>query len=113
MSDDSVKPENNLKTLTQLGLGPCTRIGDGQTRIPKQDWNTGFLKNSDKRELFPFLSAQLVKQDLCGRLLLSTNTESVPSNKQDDVFGLQPCNHIEADTRISAPPGCIDPHSQQ
>jgi hypothetical protein len=96
-------PEDNLKTLThhRRGVGPRTRIGDGQTRIPKQYWNTGFLKNTDnKRELFPFLSAQLVKQDLGGRLLLSTYKESVLSNKQHDVSGLQPCNHIEADTRI-------------
>ncbi|KAJ8257557.1 hypothetical protein GJAV_G00186910 [Gymnothorax javanicus] len=96
-------PEDNLKTLTyhRRGLGPRTRIGDGQTRIPKQDWNTGFLKNIDtKRELFLFLSAQLVKQDLGGSLLLSTNKESVLSNKQHHVSGPQPCNHTEADTRI-------------
>ena len=52
----------NLKTLTHQhrGLGPRTRIGDGNTRIPKQDWNTGFLKNTDnKRELFQFLSKEL------------------------------------------------------
>ena len=32
-------PEDNLKTLTHQhrGLGPRTRIGDGNTRIPKQD----------------------------------------------------------------------------
>jgi len=36
-------PEDNLKTLTHQhrGLGPRTKIGDGHTRIPKQDWNTG------------------------------------------------------------------------
>jgi len=60
-------PKDNLKTLTHQhrGLGPCTRIGDGNTRIPKQDWNTEFLKNTDnKRELFPFLSKELVNLDL-------------------------------------------------
>ncbi|KAL8599464.1 hypothetical protein ACOMHN_029279 [Nucella lapillus] len=96
-------PEDNLKTQThnRRGLGPRTRIGDGQTRIPKHDWSTGFLKNVDnKRELFPFLSAQLVNQDLGGRLLLSTSEESVLSNRQHDVTGLHPCNHTEADTRI-------------
>ncbi|KAL8582187.1 hypothetical protein ACOMHN_004106 [Nucella lapillus] len=96
-------PEDNLKTQThnRRGLGPRTRIGDGQTRIPKHDWSTGFLKNVDnKRELFPFLSAQLVNQDLGGRLLLSTSEESVLSNQQYDVTGLHPCNQTEADTRI-------------
>ena len=96
-------PDENLKTLThrRRGLGPRTRIGDGHTHIPKHDWNSGFLKNiNNKRELFPFLSAQLVKHDLGGRLLLSTNLQSVLSNKQADISGLQPCNHTKADTRI-------------
>ena len=33
-------PEDSLKTLTHQhrGLRPRTRIGDGNTRIPKQDW---------------------------------------------------------------------------
>jgi len=51
-------------------------------------------------ELFPFLSKELVKQDLGGRLLLGTNLQNVLSNKQRDNCGLQPCNHTEADTRI-------------
>jgi len=96
-------PEDNIKTLTHQnrGLDPRTKIGDGHTRIPKQDWNTWFLKNIDnEKELFPFPSIELVKQDLGGRLLLSTNLQSVLSNKQQDISGLQPCNHTEADTRI-------------
>lgn len=98
-----IYPEENLKTLKHQhhGLGPRTRIGDGHTRIPKHDWNAGFLKNIDnKRELFPFLSRELVKLDLNGRLLISTNMQNVFSNKQQDISGLQPCNHTEADTRI-------------
>ena len=65
------------------------------THIPKKDWNTGFLKNiSNKSELFPLLSEQLIKHDL------STNLQSVLSNKQADISGLQPCNHTEADIGI-------------
>ena len=41
-----------------------------------------------------------MKLDLNGRLVISTNMESVFSNKQVDISGLQPCNHTEADTRI-------------
>ena len=33
-------------------------------------------------------------------LLLSTKTDSVVSNKPCDLTDLQPCNHVEADTRI-------------
>ena len=96
-------PEDNLKTLThhRRGLGPRTRIGDGQTRIPKKDWNTGFLKNiENKKELFSFLSEKIVLHDLGGRLILSTINKSLLSNRQHDISGLHPCNHTEADTRI-------------
>ena len=82
-------PEENLKTLTHqhCGSGPRTKIGDDHTRIPKQDWNTGFLKNIDNRkELFPFLINELLKQDQGGRLLLSTNLQSVLYfNEQQDI----------------------------
>ena len=96
-------PENNLKSIThqRRGIGPRTRIGDGQTRIPKHDWSSGFLKNiENKKELFPFLSKQIIKSDMKGALLLSTNLENVISNRTYDVSALQPCNHAEADTRI-------------
>ena len=96
-------PEHSLKSLThqRRGTGPRTRIGDGQTRIPKHDWNSGFLKNEEnKKELFCFLSDEIVKHDMGGKLLLSTKCDSVLSNRQCDVSALQPCNHCEADTRI-------------
>ena len=35
-----------------------------------------------------------------GRMLVSTKLENVISNRSCDLFGLQPCNHLEADTRI-------------
>ena len=96
-------PDANLKSLThqRRGTGPRTRLGDGNTRIPKHDWNSKFLKNKDnKKELFVFLSEQIVKNDFGGELLLSTKFDSVLSNRPCEVSALQPCNHSEADTRI-------------
>ena len=96
-------PDENLKTLThnRRGLGPRTRICDGNTRIPKHEWNSGFLKNTDnKKDLFSFFCKQLVKQNFGGRLLISTNLQGVLSNIRAAVSGLQPCNHTEADTKI-------------
>ena len=98
-------PEQNLKSVTQQrrGWGTRTRLepdGDGRTPIPKKDWQS-YLKNEDnKKELFSFVSKQLVKADMDGKLLLSTEYEAVLSNKPFDVSALQPCNHAEADTRI-------------
>ena len=96
-------PEGNLKSLThqRRGTGLRTRIGDGHTQIPKHEWNSGFLKNEEnKKELFSFLSEEIVKKDLGGKLLLSTKCERVLSNRPYDVSALEPCNHSEADTMI-------------
>ena len=96
-------PEGNLKSLThpRRGTGLRTRIGDGHTQIPKHEWNSGFLKNEEnKNELFSFLSEEIVKKDLGGKLLLSTKCERVLSNRPCDVSALEPCNHSEADTMI-------------
>ena len=95
-------PEDNLKSLThqRRGTGPRTRIGDDHTQIPNHEWNSGFLKNEEnKKELFSFLSEEIVKQALGGKLLLSSKCERVLSNSPCDVSALEPCNYSEADTR--------------
>ena len=96
-------PEGNLKLLThqRRGTGLRTRIGDSHTQIPKHEWNSGFIKNEEnKKELFSFLSEEIVKKDLGGKLLLCTKCERVLSNRPCDVSALEPCNHSEADTMI-------------
>ena len=100
---DNYPEENNLKALTQQRRwnGPRTRVGDGSTNIPKSEWNNGFLNNAEnKKKLFSFISRQIAKKDMDGKLLLSTCFETVLSNKDCDLATLQPCNHYEADTRI-------------
>jgi hypothetical protein len=100
---DNYPEENNLKALTQQrrGNGPRRRVGDGSTPIPKRERNSGFLKNvENKKELFSFISTQISKLDMDGKLLLSTHFETVLANRDCDLTTLQPCNHSEADTRI-------------
>ena len=99
---DNYPEENNIKALTdkRRGNGSRTRIGNGSTKIPKHKWNSGFLKNENKKELFSFISTQISKNDMGGKLLLSTRFETVLSSRPCDVTTLQPCNHSEADTRI-------------
>jgi len=100
-------PEQNLKSLTQQWRGSGTRTllipdGDGNTRIPKREWQS-YLKNvENKQELFSFISKQLAKTDFDRKLLLSTDIERVGllSNKPFIVSAIQLCNHTEADTRI-------------
>lgn len=95
-------PEDSLKATAHLkrGSGARTRIGDGSTPIPKHEWSN-FLKNEDnKKELFSFVSREIAKADMCGKLLLTTHFESVLSNRQCDTTTIEPCNHSEADSRI-------------
>ena len=99
---DNYPDENNLKAHAQYrrGRGARTKVGDGSTKIPRNDWS-GFLKNvENKKELFSFISTQIVKNNMGGKLLLSTHFENVLSNIHCDISTLQPCNHSEADTRI-------------
>ncbi|KAJ8396483.1 hypothetical protein AAFF_G00017890 [Aldrovandia affinis] len=100
---DNYPEENNLKALRQQrrGNGPRTKVGDDSTPIPKHEWNSGFLKNEEnKKDLFSFISTQISKTDMGGKLLLTTHFKTVLSNKHCDLTKLQPCNHSEADTRI-------------
>ena len=87
-------PEDNLKALIhhRHGLGPRTIICDGQTWIPMKEQKTGFLKNiENKKELFNFLSAEVVKHNLGGKLILTTINESLLSNRKHDMSpSLQP-----------------------
>ena len=99
---DNYPEENKLKLLTQRrrGSGPRTRVGNGNTQIPKHQWNSGFLKNeNNKKELFQFISTKISRTDVAGKLCLSTHLDVVLSNWPCDVTKLQPCNHSEADTR--------------
>lgn len=56
---------------------------------------------NNKKELFSFIGVQIAKIDMGGKLLLCTHFETVLSNRNCDLEHLQPCNHSEADTRIS------------
>ena len=58
------------------------------------------LKMRTKMELFSFISTQISKNDMGGKLLLSTRFETVLSNRPWDGTTLQPCDHSDADTRI-------------
>jgi hypothetical protein len=100
---DNYPEENNFKALTKQrrGNGPRTRVVDGRIPISKREWNSGFLKNvENKKELFSFISTQISKIDMDGKLLLSTHFETVLANRDCDLTTLQPFNHSETDTRI-------------
>ena len=77
----------NLKALIQQKHGnrPRVRVRNGYDTIPGPKWNSAFLKNEDKKELFAFISKELVRSDMNGRLLLTTYFKTVLSNKDIDL----------------------------
>lgn len=96
-------PEKSLKLQTQLrrGSGPRTQIGqNGNTPIPKRDWQKYLTNTENKREFFAFCSQKLAETKLDDILIVTTQSESVLSNIECDLSGLLPCNHAEADSRI-------------
>ena len=99
-------PDENLKSQTHIlrGTGPRTELGDdGETPIPKRDWQRYLANKENTKELFSFLSKQLSSNaQLDDILLLSSLSDKVLINKSNayDTSRIQPSNHIEADTRI-------------
>ena len=99
-------PDENLKSQTHIlrGSGPRTELGDdGETPIPRRDWQRYLANKDNTKELFSFLSKQLVSNAQLGDILmLSTLNDMVLINKPYDYDSsrIQPSNHIEADTRI-------------
>ena len=97
-------PRNNIKSQThsRRGTGPRTELGtDGDSPIPRRDWQLYLANIENKEELFAYISEKLSRRDLLGDILLvSTFEDTALTNQPYDTSRLEPSNHIEADTRI-------------
>ena len=73
---------------------------NGDTPIPKRDWQR-YLKNAEnKSELFSFCNQILVETQVDNIQIVTTLKVDVISNKAFDTSLLSPYNHHEADTHI-------------
>ena len=96
-------PEHTLKAHAQemRGSGPRTKLSpNGDTPIPKRDWQKYLKYAENKSELFSFCSQKLAETQLDNILIFTTLKEELISNKAFDISFLSPCNHHEADTHI-------------
>lgn len=97
-------PRENLKAQahSRRGTGPRTELGDdGDSPIPRRDWQQYLANIENKKELFAYISKKITSSDMLGDiLLLSTFEDIVLTNKPYDTSRIQPNNHIEGDTRI-------------
>ena len=92
---------DSLKAATRQkrGSGIRRRVIPS-ARIPG-NWK-GFLRVSEnKEELFHYLATKMTNIDVKGKVLFSTQSQSVLSSPPStDTSSLAPCSHEEADTRL-------------
>ena len=92
---DSLKTDNREKR----GSGARRRV-EPTVKIPL-NWKSFLHVDDNKTELFGLLAQELGSIDAAGKEVYSTVDNHVVSNtSRENLEGLQPCNHEEADTRI-------------
>jgi hypothetical protein len=71
-----------------------------KVKIPP-NWKSFLRVDDNKKELFQLLAKESVTIDLTEKEVYSTLDNQVQSNtRRENLEGLQPCNHEEADTRL-------------
>ncbi|KAI8503415.1 hypothetical protein Bbelb_192360 [Branchiostoma belcheri] len=94
--------DNSLKSQTRekRAAGPSQRRRvEGSSPIPK-NWQQFLRLNSNKIELFEFLTATLVDCASADHPLVLTDGPNVQCVPPRDTSRIAPCNHEEADSRI-------------
>ena len=92
--------ENSLKQQARniRGTGQRRRVL-ASSPIPN-NWQKFLRVDSNKVELFSFLNAKMKDITSAEKTLTLTDGEGVICVPQRDTFGIAPCNHEEADSRI-------------
>lgn len=80
------------------GKGLRRRVEPG-VKLPG-DWGSFLRVDENKTELFKYLAEQTVSVEIPGKQVLSTSDNVVLSRSRDDLSGVSPCTHEEADTRL-------------
>ena len=92
---------DSLKSATRQNRGSGLRRRVGLHTAMPGNWQSFLRVNENKTELFSLLAEQLVLARVAGKEVYSTIHERVLSSPiRDDMRGLAPCTHEEADSRI-------------
>ncbi|KAK6169757.1 hypothetical protein SNE40_020746 [Patella caerulea] len=94
---------NSLKDTARSKRGQGVRRRVVGTASLPTNWQSFLHVNTNKEELFKFLSQVLVQEYVQenGKELYVTEIDHVQSiPEKEDLLGISPCNHEEADTRI-------------
>ena len=95
---DVYKPES-LKADTRSKRGKGIRRRVEASSVVPQNWREFLRIDENKTELFSFLSTQVSGIDTNKQIITTCLTE-VLCNNCENVAGLAPCTHEEADTRM-------------
>ena len=92
---------NSLKASTRQKRGTGARRRVLPSAMVPRNWQEFLGLDNNKKELFLFLSEQVVRIAIEGRQIIVTKGEEVlcspPATRRNK---LSPCSHEEADTRI-------------
>ena len=92
---------DSLKSATRQNRRSGLRRRVGLHTAMPGNWQSFLRVNENKTELFSLLAEQLVLARVAGKEVYSTIHERVLSSPiRDDMRGLAPCTHEEADSRI-------------
>ena len=89
---------NSLKASTRQKRGTGARRRVLPSAVVPQNWQEFLRLDNNKKELFLFLSEQVVKMAIEGRQIKGEEVLCSPSATRRNK--LSPCSHEEADTRI-------------
>ena len=91
---------NSLKKSTRSNRGAGIRLRvTGNGLLPK-DWLSFLRCSENKKELFPYISQQIIDQADTTKLLITTFNENALCNQNIEIENLMSCNLEEADERI-------------
>jgi hypothetical protein len=91
---------NSLKQSTRNTRGQGVRRRVSANVVIPANWKSFLRIDENKAELFNFLAKCVEGIELEGVTLISTHNEDVLCSVPIDKYGIAPCNHEEADTRV-------------
>ena len=91
---------NSLKKSTRSNRGAGIRLRvTGNGLLPK-DWLSFLRCSENKKEIFPYISQQIIDQADTTKLLITTLNENALCNQNIEIENLMSCNLEKADERI-------------
>ena len=91
---------NSLKTDAHNKRGKGVRRCVEPTSLIPRNWQEFLHIDNNKTELFSYLTVSTVANIKSNKIFITTHKFNVLCINRQDVVGLAPCTHEEADTRI-------------